>query len=57
MKYWKTGVLAALGVAALAGSMGRVPLGAQEEPAWLSDYEAARAQARQSGKLLFVVFR
>jgi hypothetical protein len=33
------------------------PAGAFPEPTWRSDYEAARLEARQSGKPLFVAFR
>jgi hypothetical protein len=29
----------------------------RQQPAWLTDYAAARAAARASGKPLFVVFR
>lgn len=28
-----------------------------EKPVWLSDYQAARQAARESGKPIFVVFR
>ncbi|MFN3652318.1 MAG: hypothetical protein ACK47B_22300 [Armatimonadota bacterium] len=60
MNSWKASALAALGVTGLvAGAVARQPVAAvaQSAPSWLSDFEAARAQARQSGKPIFLVFR
>lgn len=57
---WKASALAALGVTGLvAGGMVRPPMAAvaQSAPNWLPDFDAARAQARQSGKPIFLVFR
>ena len=58
MKPWKMGGLMAISHLALMIT-GGMPLTADapQEPAWLTDYQAARATARQSGKPLFVVFR
>lgn len=56
MKSWKRGGLAVLGAVAL-GAGASVPAQSPGDPVWLSDYEAARAAARQSGKPLFVAFR
>ena len=49
-----------MALAALALTCGRgaqTEAGIAKEPVWLSDYAAAREQARTSGKPLFVVFR
>jgi hypothetical protein len=40
----------------LVGLLG-LAAGAPEEPRWHEDYEQARAEARRTGKPLFVVFR
>ena len=39
------------------GTASQNAIALQNEPVWLSDYEAARKLARDSGKPLFVVFR
>ena len=59
MQSWKIGLLAALGLPAVAGSslMGRQAQTQPAGPKWLSDYETASAVARQTGKPLFVAFR
>ncbi len=57
---WMRKLLAAFFLIAMPGDLIR---GRADEPApanqavWLSDYEQARAIARQQGKPLFVVFR
>jgi hypothetical protein len=58
MKPWQLCSALLLGVASLAGRGAVVP-DAQPvaKPAWRSDYEAARAEARRTGKPLFVAFR
>ena len=53
------------GIMALTGLLVAVPFAAAQNPknqnagkyGWHSSWEAARAEARQSGKPLFVVFR
>ena len=58
MNRWTFGGIAALGLGALVvGSTTCVPVSAQAEPAWQSDYAAAQELARRSGKPLFVAFR
>ena len=60
MKSWWVGSALALGLGAVIGGAsldGPVLAQMQPEAQWLSDYEAARAMARQTGKPLFVVFR
>jgi hypothetical protein len=54
-------IRAALGLGLLMLSVGDVtgPATGQQKaaPGWLSDYAAARAAARKSGKPIFLVFR
>lgn len=59
MNLWKIGLLAAVGLPAVVGSslMGGPAQNNPEVPKWLSDYEAARTVARDTGKPLFVIFR
>lgn len=58
MQLWRTGSLAAAGLAALTiAAQVRMPARAQTEPTWRTDYAVAAAEARQSGKPLFVAFR
>jgi hypothetical protein len=58
MKAWKLGSLLGLSITALAaGALAHLPARAQGEAVWLTNYEAARAAARQAGKPLFVVLR
>ena len=45
-----------VGLAVLAGS-GGVACSSQPKPPWTGDYAAAKAEARQTGKPLLVVFR
>ena len=60
MQVWKIGAAAAYIPAAALG-LARLPLARADQspsaPAWTSDYEAACATARQTGKPLFVAFR
>ena len=46
-----------LGLSALTVAAVHVPAGAQKQVGWFADYAAARAEARRTGKPLFVVFR
>ena len=58
MKPWQLSSALLLGVASLAGRGAVRPAAAPvAEPAWRSDYETARAEARATGKPLFVAFR
>jgi hypothetical protein len=58
MKPWQLCTALTLGFGALAGSSALRPLAAPAAgPTWISDYEAARAEARSTGKPLFVAFR
>jgi hypothetical protein len=51
------GPLAAALLALAAGTSRQSTAVAQAEPAWMSDYAAAQAAARRSGKPVFLVFR
>jgi hypothetical protein len=58
MRPWQLCSAVTLGVASLAGGGGVRPATAPiAAPAWTGDYEAARAEARRTGKPLFVAFR
>ena len=59
MRPWQMGTALVLAGGALAGSAARQPAvaPAAPEPVWLSDYNTARAAARQNGKPIFLVFR
>jgi hypothetical protein len=59
MRPWQIGTILMLGVASLTGSSALRPAAApvSGSVAWMSDYEAARAEARRTGKPLFVAFR
>lgn len=58
MHAWKLSGALALGIGAVAAlALGGPRAGAAEEIAWQSDYTAAQALARESGKPLFVAFR
>jgi hypothetical protein len=58
MRPWQLGAALTLGVAALGGSGAVGPAAAPAASvAWMDDYEAARTEARRSGKPLFVAFR
>lgn len=59
MRPWQLGTVLMLGMVSLTGSSAvrltaALPDGAV---AWMSDYEAARAESRRSGRPLFVAFR
>jgi hypothetical protein len=57
MTWWLLGVLG-LGFAGGSASATDRPLDARDaRTAWMTDYTAAKAAARQSGKPIFVVFR
>jgi hypothetical protein len=57
-KWWLVGSMLVLGGTALVGDAGPAPeREGVKEAVWLTDYEDARALARQSGKPLLVVFR
>ncbi len=50
--------VATLGFGAVTGGLlAQTPAQTQDAPVWRTDYEGAKATARQSGKPLFVVFR
>lgn len=58
MKPWHFGGAVLTGVALLvAGASIQPPARAQQTVNWQSDFEAARAVARRTGKPLFVAFR
>jgi hypothetical protein len=58
MKPWRLCTALTLGIAALGGSSAVRPAEAPAAaPVWIGDYEAARAEARRTGKPLFVAFR
>ena len=50
-------VLAVLVLTPPGGSAAELPARTQKESPWLTDYQAAKTAARQSGKPLLVVFR
>jgi hypothetical protein len=54
MKGWM--MAAVLGLAASAGGA-RTAAPRETKPVWQTDYARARAEARRTGKPLFVVFR
>jgi hypothetical protein len=54
----RQGTIATLIFLAFVGSVdGQRPLQSVKPAGWWTDYQAARAAARESGKPLFVVFR
>ena len=58
MRWWLTGILLGLAFLGVGGKViGQHPEPAAKQAGWLTDYQAARAVARSSGKPLFVVFR
>ena len=58
MMWWRISALLGVGMIVLVGSAGQLaPAGGIEPSAWQTDYPAAKAAARQSGKPIFVVFR
>ena len=58
MRQWPIGSALGVILLAFAGRVGGQPPGQPAKAAgWWTDYQAARAAARQSGKPLFVVFR
>jgi len=58
MQSWKMGSAFALVVVGLTVGAGTCLTGnGQADVNWLSDYEGARAAARQTGEPLFVAFR
>jgi hypothetical protein len=58
MKRWIVVAVVVLGLAAGAGiEMTKLAASQEKEPVWRTDYDKARAEARQSGKPLLVVFR
>ena len=58
MRWWIPWSLLGLGVLAADGvAAGQPPAQAVQQAGWFTDYQAARAAARSSGKPLFVVFR
>ena len=54
MRSWPMAAALGLGLA-LAGDLSAQALASK--PSWQSDYAKARAEAKRTGKLLFVVFR
>lgn len=58
MRGWMTACAVGLLLLALGGEAAGQPVEqAAKQAGWLTDYQAARAAARRSGKPLFVVFR
>ena len=58
MRCWLTGSVLGLTVLMFAGSAEAEPVAqAAQKAGWLTDYQAARKLARETGKPLFVVFR
>jgi hypothetical protein len=58
MRSWQLGTTLSVGFAVLAGGSATRPAPTAPAPvAWRSDYEAARVDARRTGKPLFVAFR
>ena len=58
MKSWLTGSVVGLVFLALGGRAAGQPVAeAARKAGWLTDYQAAKAEARKIGKPLFVVFR
>lgn len=58
MSNWLTGSLLGLSLLAVGSrAAGQPPAEAAKQAGWFTDYPAARAAARSSGKPLFVVFR
>ncbi|MGV3724272.1 MAG: hypothetical protein ACO1SX_25540 [Actinomycetota bacterium] len=58
MSHWRTGLLAGLGVLSFsAAGHAPLPARAQAEPNWRTNYNAAAAEARSTGKPLLVAFR
>jgi hypothetical protein len=57
MKPWQLCGTLAVGLGALVSSTLMQSPARSQAPSWLSDYETARATARQTGKPLFVAFR
>ncbi len=58
MRWWLTGSTIGLILLAFGSkAAGQLPAQAAKQTGWFTDYEAARAAARSSGKPLFVVFR
>jgi hypothetical protein len=58
MRWWLMESLLGLALLSCGGQVrGQHPEPAAKQAGWLTDYQAARAAARSSGKPLFVVFR
>jgi hypothetical protein len=58
MKKWLVGGVVGLAFLALiVRKTGEAEAAGRQLPTWLTDYAAARAAARASGKPVFVVFR
>ncbi len=58
MKWWFLGVVVALFLSSSLSSASEPAVkSARKKPFWFSDYEKARASARETGQPLFVVFR
>jgi hypothetical protein len=50
-------VLGLTNLTVCGGSAGQPPVQTAKHDSWFTDYQAARAAARSTGKPLFVVFR
>ena len=58
MRKWLTGSVLGLTVLMFGGRADAEPVAqAAQKAGWLTDYQAAKKIARESGKPLFVVFR
>ncbi len=55
MKRWL--MAGVLGLAGMNGSVQGKAVRDPQYPLWFADYEAARAEARRSGRPMFLVFR